>query len=280
MMIPMTSVFKELKEYGLFPKKRWGQHFLIDRNILKKILRLAQIGKEDTILEIGPGLGEMTLALSQLAKRVIAIEIDPHLVARLREKFSSILNVEIIEGDILKMNFSSLFTREDTPLRVVANLPYQISTPLLFRLMEERRLFQDLHLMIQKEVAQRMIAPAGRKEYGPLSVFTQVISIPTLLFLIKPSAFFPPPKVESAFIRIEWRRRPLIEKEKEEWFKKVVKGCLGYRRKTLINALKSSGLSLPEELQKRLREAKIDPDRRPETLTPSEFVNLSKLLGN
>lgn len=276
----MTSVFKELKEYGLSPKKRWGQHFLVDRNILKKILRLAQIGKQDTVLEIGPGLGEMTLALSQLAKKVIAIEIDSHLVARLKEKFSNTQNIEIIEGDILRMDFSCLFSREGVLLRVVTNLPYQISTPLLFRLMEERGLFQDIHLTIQKEVAQRIVAPAGKKEYGPLSVFTQVISIPTLLFLIKPSAFFPPPKVESAFIRIEWRKRPLIEKEKEEWFKKVVKGCLGYRRKTLINALKSSGLPLPTDLQKRLKEAKIDPDRRPDTLTPQEFVNLSKLLEN
>ncbi len=276
----MASVFKELKEYGLSPKKRWGQHFLVDRNILKKILRSIQIGKEDTVLEIGPGLGEMTLALSQLAKQVIAIEIDSRLVRRLREKFSNLLNIEIVEGDIIKMDFSSLFGREGIPLRVVANLPYQITTPLLFRLMEERRLFQDLHLMIQKEVAQRIIAPAGRKEYGPLSVFTQVISIPTLLFLIKPSAFFPPPKVDSAFIRIEWRKRPLIEDEKEGWFKKVVKGCLGYRRKTLFNALKSSGLPLPEDLQTRLKEAKIDPDRRPETLTPQEFVNLSILLKN
>lgn len=276
----MTSPLKELKEYGFFPKKRLGQHFLVDRNILKKILRLAQIEEEDIVLEIGPGLGEMTLALSQLAKKVIAIEIDSSLVKRLREKFSETPNIEVIEGDILKMDFFSLFSRGGIPLRVVANLPYQISTPLLFRLMEERRLFKDLHLMIQKEVAERMIAPPGRKEYGPLSVFTQVISIPRLLFLIKPTAFSPSPKVDSAFVRIEWRKRALIDEDKEGWFKKVVRGCLGYRRKTLLNALKYSGLPLPKDLEKRLLGAKIDPDRRPETLSPQEFVNLSELLEN
>ncbi len=276
----MSSVLKELKEYGLFPKKRLGQHFLIDRNILSKILRLARIGKEDTILEIGPGLGEMTLALSQQAKKVIAIEIDSHLVVRLRERFTHTPNVEIIEGDILKMNFSSLFHQEVPCLRVVANLPYQISTPLLFRLIEERSRFRDLHLMMQKEVAERMIAPPGEKEYGPLSVFTQMVSVPTILFFVKPSAFFPPPKVDSAFVRIEWRKKALLEIEKEDWFKKVVKGCLGYRRKTLINALKHSGLSFPKDLERRLKDAKIDPDRRPDTLTPQEFVNLSELLKN
>jgi 16S rRNA (adenine1518-N6/adenine1519-N6)-dimethyltransferase len=276
----MSSVLKELKEYGLSPKKRLGQHFLIDRNILNKILRLARIGKEDTIVEIGPGLGEMTLGLSQLAKKVIAIEIDSHLAVRLREKFAHTPNVEIIEGDILKMNFSSLLHREAPSLRVVANLPYQISTPLLFRLIEERGRFRDLHLMMQKEVAQRLIAPPGKREYSPLSVFTQMVSIPTILFFVKPSAFFPPPKVDSALVRIEWRKKALLEIEKEDWFKRVVKGCLGYRRKTLINALKYSGLSLPEDLERRLKDAKIDPDRRPDTLTPQEFVNLSELLKN
>ncbi|MGQ9509603.1 MAG: 16S rRNA (adenine(1518)-N(6)/adenine(1519)-N(6))-dimethyltransferase RsmA [Thermodesulfobacteriota bacterium] len=276
----MPSILKELRAWKVVPKRRWGQHFLIDRNILNKIVRSAKIGKEDIVLEIGPGLGEMTLLLAEQAERVFAIEIDSYLVRFLRKKLEGISNIEVIEGDILEFDFSSLFRRAGRPLRVVANLPYQISSPLLFRFVEERKFFYDLHLMMQKEVVERLIALPGRKVYGSLSVLIQAVAIPTLLFLIKPSAFFPPPKVDSAFVRIEWRRKALVERKGEEWFKKVVKDCFGYRRKTLLNALKFSDLPLPENLEERLRKEGIDKNRRPETFTPQEFVKLSELIRN
>jgi 16S rRNA (adenine1518-N6/adenine1519-N6)-dimethyltransferase len=272
----MASIKQELKEYGLIPRKGWGQHFLVDRNILNKVIRTAQVGKGDVVLEVGPGLGEMTLSLARQAKKVIAIEIDPKLVEILKEKTVDCPNVEVIKEDILKINFDPFLHREGHPIKVVANLPYGISTPLIFRFIESRKVFSTLTLMLQKEVVERMVASPGHKEYGPLSIFIQLVSIPSIRFFIKPSAFFPPPKVDSAVVHMVWRERPIVELSDEECFKKVVRGCMGYRRKTLMNALRHSGLSLPPELVERLREIGIDPQRRPETLTVREFARLAE----
>jgi len=274
----MVSIRKELEEYGMVPRKGWGQHFLVDRNILNKVIRTAQVGEEDVVLEVGPGLGEMTLALARQAKRVIAIEIDPKLVEILKQKMATTPNAEVVKGDILKVDFNQFFDRVGQKMKVVANLPYQISTPLLFRFIESRKIFSGLTLMVQKEVAERMVASPGGKEYGPLSVFTQLVSNLTLCFFVKPSAFLPPPKVDSAVIHVAWKERPLVELEDEEWFKRVARGCLGYRRKTLINALKHSGLFLPQDLEREMEAIGIDPRRRPGTLTIEEFVRLAKAL--
>ena len=274
----MTSIKSELKAYGLFPKKRLGQHFLIDRNILNKVIRTAQVGKEDVVLEIGPGLGEMTLALAHRVKKVIAIEIDPKLVAILNQKTKDYPNVEVMRSDILKVDFKPILEKEGYPIKVVANLPYQISTPLIFRFIALKEAFSTFTLMLQKEVAERMVAPPGRKEYGPLSIFIQSFLNPSILFFIKPSSFFPPPKVESAVVHMVWKEKPMIEKNDEEWFKRIVKACFGYRRKTLLNALKHSGLSLPVSPESRMEKVGIDPRRRPETLTIQEFASLSDAL--
>jgi 16S rRNA (adenine1518-N6/adenine1519-N6)-dimethyltransferase len=274
----MTSIRQELKEYGLIPRKRLGQHFLIDRNILDKVIRTAQADKEDVVLEIGPGLGEMTLALAHWVKKVIAIEIDQKLVAILNKKIKEFPNVEVVKGDILKVDFKHFFEKEDHPIKVVANLPYQISTPLLFRFIEFKRVFSTFTLMLQKEVAERMVAPTGRKEYGPLSIFTQMFLDVSIRFFIKPSAFFPPPKIDSAVVHMVWKEKPVIEANDEEWFKRVVKACFGYRRKTLVNALKHSDLSLPVSIESKLEKIGIDPRRRPETLIIEEFVRLAETL--
>jgi len=274
----MVSVHKELKEYGLVPRKRWGQHFLIDRNILNKIIQTANIGKEDVVLEIGPGLGEMTAGLSKKAKKVIAVEIDSRLVGILQNKMKDYPNVEVIKGDILKLEFNELLHREKVPVKVVANLPYQISTPLLFRFIESKKLFLTLTLMLQKEVAERMMAPSNGKEYGPLSIFVQLTLDVSIRFFIKPSAFFPPPKVESAVVHMVWKEKPMIKTDDEEWFRRVVKACFGYRRKTLINALKHSALSLPSDAEAKIKKIGIDPQRRPETLSIQEFARLADAL--
>lgn len=274
----MPSIREELKEYGLSPKKRLGQHFLVDRNILAKVVRAAEVQREDAVLEVGPGLGEMTLALAQKAAKVIAVEIDSKLVERLRQKVSDIPNVNIILADILKVDFSSFFRQAGKPLKVVANLPYQISTPLLFRFIESRKLFSSLTLMLQREVVERMIAPPGGKEYGAFSVLVQIVSRPSIRFFIKPSAFFPPPKVESAVVQIAWRGDLMITKEDEDWFREVVKSSFSHRRKTLVNSLKHSGISLPPSPEKRMEATGIDPRRRPETLTLQEFIRLADAL--
>jgi 16S rRNA (adenine1518-N6/adenine1519-N6)-dimethyltransferase len=275
----MSSIKKELAEYGLIPKKGWGQHFLIDRNILNKVIRTARVGKDDVILEVGPGLGEMTLALAQQVKRVIAIEIDPKLVEILKKKLKSYPNVEVIKKDILKVNLNQLLEKEGQPIKVVANLPYQISTPLLFRFIESKEVFSTFTLMLQKEVAERIVASPSGKEYGPLSIFIQLYSDVSILFFIKPSAFFPPPKVESALVHMAWKETPMIEMNDEERFKRVVKACFGYRRKTLANALKHSELILPESIALKMEAIGIDPQRRPETLTIQEFINLANALN-
>ena len=274
----MVSIKRELAEYGLTPRKRWGQHFLVDRNILNKVVHAAELEKGDVILEIGPGMGEMTLALARQVNKVIAVEIDRELVKILREKTADFSNIIVIEGDILKISFEELYRQGHQQLKVVANLPYQISTPLLFGFIESRDLFSTLTLMLQREVAERMIASPGGKDYGPLSIFTQSVSDLSIQFYIKPSAFFPPPKVESAVIHMVWKERPLVRGEEEGWFKKVVKGCFGYRRKRLINALRHADLLLPEDLEKRIEKIGIDSQRRPETLTIQEFARLADAL--
>ena len=274
----MVSIKKELAEYDLIPRKRWSQHFLVDRNILNKVIRTAQVEKEDVVLEVGPGLGEMTLALARQVKRVIAIEIDPKLVAILNKKMKDYPNAEVVKGDILKVDFRQFLKREGHPIKVVANLPYQISTPLLFRFIESKEAFSTFTLMLQKEVAERMVAPPGRKEYGPLSIFIQIFLDVSIRFFIKPFAFFPPPKVESAVVHMVWKEKPTIEANDEEWFKRVVRACFGYRRKTLVNALKHSELFLPEPVELKMEAIGIDPRRRPETLTIQEFAGLAEAL--
>ncbi len=274
----VSSIRKELAEYGLFPKKRLGQHFLVDPNILNKVIRTAGVGREDVVLEVGPGLGEMTIALARLVKRVIAVEIDPKFVTILKKKMKDYPNVEVVKSDILKVDFKPFLKKEGHPIKVVANLPYQISTPLLFRFIESKEIFSTFTLMLQREVAERLVAPPGRKEYGPLSIFVQNVLDVSIRFFIKPSAFFPAPKVESAVVHLVWKERPMIERNDEEWFKKVVKASFGYRRKTVINALKHSEFPLPESVESRMEETGIDPRRRPETLTIQEFSDLAKAL--
>ncbi len=274
----MTSIKQELSDYGLFPKKRLGQHFLVDRNILNKVIRTAQVGKEDAVVEVGPGLGEMTLALARLANRVVAIEIDPKLVEILKKKLADWPNVEVVQSDILKVDFKSFLKKEGRPVKVVANLPYQISTPLLFRFIESREVFSTFTLMLQKEVARRIAASPGGKEYGRLSVLLQMFLDLSVRFFIPASAFSPRPKVESAVVQMVWKEEPMVEAQDEEWFKKVVKACFGYRRKTLVNALKHSELSLPGSIESRMEKIEIDPRRRPETLTIEEFIRLAETL--
>ncbi len=214
----------------------------------------------------------------EFSKKVLTVEIDRNLVEILKKKVMDYPNVEVVKGDILKVDFNRLLHHEKNPVKVVANLPYQISTPLLFRFIESRQLFSTLNLMLQKEVAERLVASSGGKEYGPLSIFVQMVSNLSLLFFVKPTAFLPPPKVESAVIQISWKEKPAVEVSDEEWFKKVVKGCFGYRRKTLTNALKHSGLPIPSEMDQRIKKIGLDPQRRPETVTIQEFAHLAEVL--
>ncbi len=258
----------------VIPKKRFGQHFLRDQNIIRKIVEGAGVLKDDIVLEIGPGLGDMTSLLSQQAERVIAVELDRDLCSILSEKFAE-SNVEVVNTDALKFDIGGLFERVGRKIKVVANLPYNISTPVLFRLLEGKEYISSMTLMFQKEVADRLVAKPCTKDYGILSVYAQLYTVPSLLFKVSPYAFTPPPKVDSAVVRLETLEEPSVKTDDEELMLKVIKAAFGQRRKTLLNAL-SSGLSLPkEDVEAALKRAGIDGSRRGETLTLSEFSTLS-----
>lgn len=263
---------------NLIPKKRFGQHFLKDRNIIRKVIDGAGVSKEDVVLEIGPGLGDMTALLAQRAKRVIAVELDRELYSLLAEKFEGDKKVELISADILKFDIRGLFEKIGEKFKVVANLPYNISTPVLFRLFEGKDYISSMTLMFQKEVADRLVARPCTKDYGILSVHAQLYTAPSLLFKVPPHAFTPPPTVDSAVVRLEVLAEPSVKADNEKLMLKMVKAAFGQRRKTLLNAL-SSGLKMPkEDVEAALEKAEIDSSRRGETLNLSEFCAISNEL--
>jgi 16S rRNA (adenine1518-N6/adenine1519-N6)-dimethyltransferase len=248
-------------------KKRFGQHFLTNRSILQRIVQLARLSSEDTVLEIGPGKGALTTALASAVRRVIAIEIDRDLIQRLRATVRS--NVEIVEGDALEIDLPN------EPFHIVSNLPYNVATPLFKRFIEHRHRILAVTVMIQKEVADRLIAKPRTKAYGPLSVLMQYYADVTYGFTVPPGAFAPPPKIDSAVVRREWK--PDVPDAAP--FTDFVHHAFSSRRKTLANNLVSMFGSLGrEEILRRLREAGIEETARPEELSVVEFLRVYNLL--
>jgi len=251
-------------------KKHLGQNFLYDPSILKKIIRAAGISNEDTVVEIGPGPGRLTRLLADNAKKVIAIELDGELFERLKGDFIAYRNVELIHGDALKFQFDDI-----GKFKVVANIPYYITTPIIFRLLEAKKWLKTMTLTIQKEVAERIIAKPGKKDYGVLSIMVQYYAHPELKFIIPKEAFRPVPKVDSAVLRITILDKPPVAVKDEKLFFSVVKTSFSQRRKTIANSLK--GFS--ENIKDILAKSGIDPKRRPETLSLEEFARLSDNLS-
>lgn len=252
-------------------KRRLGQHFLFDPSILKRIIDVAGINHDDTVVEIGPGLGRLTRMLSQVASRVIAIEIDTYLYNRLKEELKDIDNILLIHGDALRFPYNYL-----EPFKVVANIPYYITTPIIFKLLEYRENLISMTVTIQKEVAQRIVAVPGTKDYGVLSVIMQYYGEPSLKFIIPRGAFRPPPDVDSAVVRIDILREPKVKVMDEGIFFRVVKAAFGQRRKTLSNALKPL---VSGDIKDIIKEAGIDPSIRGESLTIVEFARLSDVIS-
>jgi 16S rRNA (adenine1518-N6/adenine1519-N6)-dimethyltransferase len=250
-----------LKHYA---KKKWGQNFLIDPNLLRKIVRTINPLEDDNILEIGPGEGVLTEMILQHAKNVTVIEIDPVLVAHLRD-LDTIKGVQIIHGDVLWQELNKLPI--ELPIKVVGNIPYNITSPILFWLIEQREYWNEAFLMVQKEVGERLAAQVGTKSYGRLTVMTGAFMDIKKCFNIPPDVFVPRPNVDSAFIKITNKENPIVSFEKFDKFEKVVKAAFSKRRKMLQNSL--SGFSIPQ-----LVKDKIDFTRRPETLSISEFAEL------
>ncbi|WP_046228494.1 16S rRNA (adenine(1518)-N(6)/adenine(1519)-N(6))-dimethyltransferase RsmA [Paenibacillus dauci] len=271
-----------ISKHGFSFKKSLGQNFLIDANILNKIVEAAGLTPERGALEIGPGIGALTERLAQQAKAVTAVEIDQRLIPILKDSLQTYSNVNVRHGDILKVDLHELF-REDfgnvDKVSVVANLPYYVTTPILMKLLEERLPLDNIVVMIQKEVAQRMAAKPGGKEYGSLSIAVQYYCEPELVCIVPKTVFIPQPNVESAVIRLKLREQPAVQVEDEQHFFEIVQSSFVQRRKTIANNLKTRYFAGGdrEQLEQLLNRAGIEPTRRGETLSLEEYAILSRV---
>ncbi len=261
-----------LKAFHLRASKKLGQNFLIDAAVVRGIVEAAELQAGDRVLEIGPGIGTLTQGLAESGAQVTAVELDKKLPAVLAETLKGYENVRVVQGDILKVDIRELMG--DAPFKVAANLPYYITTPILMALLEQRLPIRNIVTMVQKEVAERMIAPPGSKTYGALSVAVQYYTEPEIVLDVSPKSFIPAPEVDSVVIACKVREEPAVTVKDDKLFFRVVKAAFGQRRKTLSNALKGAGF-LKDEIQEALEKAGIEAARRGETLSLEEFAQLA-----
>lgn len=271
-----------LKKYDFSFQKKYGQNFLIDTHVLDKIIRAAEITADDFVLEIGPGIGTMTQYLAEAAREVAVVEIDDKLIPILEETLKEYENVTIIHGDILKVDIEAL-TREKNqgrPVKVVANLPYYITTPIIMGLLEGGVPVDSITVMVQKEVADRMKVGPGTKDYGALSLAVQYYARPEIVANVPPNCFIPRPKVGSAVIRLTRHQTPPVQVRDEEFLFRVIRASFNQRRKTLVNSLNNSPeLQLTkEQITLALEQMELPAAVRGETLTLAQFARLAELL--
>lgn len=274
------KVLKEiLAESGFKFSKSLGQNFLIDENVLEKIISGANIDKSTNVIEIGPGFGTLTQRLCQNAKKVVAIEIDKTAIPILKNNLEDFDNINIINDDVLKCDLKKIIKDEfgGGSVTIAANLPYYITTPIIMHILESRIDAENLCIMIQKEVAERIVAKEGTKDYGALSIAVNYYAVPRMICHVPPSSFIPMPKVSSAVISLDIRKEPPVSVNSEKGFFKVVKAAFAQRRKTLLNALSNSP-AIPmakDEILNVLIECGIDEKRRGETLTLQDFADIT-----
>lgn len=277
-----TGTIEILKKYNFNFQKRYGQNFLIDSHILEKIIDAAGITKEDCVLEIGPGIGTMTQYLAESAGEVAAVEIDRALIPILKDTLSDYRNVTVINEDILKVDINSLVRErnQDRPIKVVANLPYYITTPIIMGLFESHVPLKSITVMVQKEVAQRMQVGPGTKDYGALSLAVQYYAKPQIVADVSPNCFIPRPQVGSAVIRLDRYEKPRIAVDDEEVLFAVIRAAFNQRRKTLANSLGNAGeLEITrQQAAQTLAALGLDPAVRGEALTLQEFADLTNYL--
>lgn len=268
-----------LQKYNFAFQKRFGQNFLIDTHVLEKIIAASQITKEDFVLEIGPGIGTMTQYLAEYAREVAAVEIDNTLIPILKDTLKDWDNVTVINDDILKVDIRKLALERNggKPIKVVANLPYYITTPIIMGLFENQVPIDSITIMVQKEVADRMQVGPGTKDYGALSLAVQYYAKPEIVANVPPNCFMPRPKVGSAVIRLERYEKPPVEVSNEKLMFRIIRASFNQRRKTLVNGLKNSQeLSYSrEEIEEVLNECGIPLNIRGEALTLAEFASLA-----
>lgn len=271
-----------LQKYNFNFQKKFGQNFLIDSRVLDKIIEAATITKEDFVLEIGPGIGTMTQYLCENAREVVAVEIDRNLIPILKDTLRDYQNVEIWNEDILKVDINRLAQEKNQgrPIKVVANLPYYITTPIIMGLFESHVPLESITIMVQKEVAERMQAGPGTKDYGALSLAVQYYAKPEIVAHVPPNCFIPRPKVGSAVIRLTRHREKVLKVENENLMFRIIRASFNQRRKTLVNGLNNAKeLNLKkEQTGKALEQLGLNPSIRGEALTLQQFADLSNLL--
>lgn len=266
-----------LRAFDLHASRRLGQNFLVSPGVVRAVVEAAEIRQGDRVLEIGPGIGTLTQGLLETGAEVTAVELDKKLPAVLAETLRGYAHLQVVQGDILKTDIPALMG--DRPFKVAANLPYYITTPILLSLLEQKLPITHIVTMVQKEVAERMTASPGGKNYGALSVAVQYHTEPEIVLDVPPSCFFPAPEVDSAVIACEVRKTPAVRVRDEKLFFRVVKAAFGQRRKTLSNALKPLGFP-KEKIEDALRGAEVDAARRGETLSLAEFAAIANRLAN
>ncbi len=269
-----------IAKYGFSFKKSLGQNFLIDQNILNNIVAAAELDETKGALEIGPGIGALTQRLAEAAGKVTAVEIDNRLIPILRDVLADERHTTVIHGDVLKLDLKQLFEEQFagvSGVSVVANLPYYVTTPILMKLLEEKLPLEHIVVMIQKEVAERMAAKPGGKEYGSLSIAVQYYCVPKVVCTVPHTVFIPQPNVDSAVIKLSLRDKPAVDVPDEDHFFRVVQASFAQRRKTLANNLTAFvGKDRREALTELLLKNEIDPTRRGETLSLEEFARISR----
>ncbi len=272
-----------LRRHQFTFQKKFGQNFLIDPRVLEKIIRAAQVGRDDFVLEIGPGIGTMTQYLAEAAREVAAVEIDDKLIPILEETLKGYDNVTIIHGDILKVDVEKLVQEKNQgrPVKVVANLPYYITTPIIMGLFESHVPLDSITIMVQKEVADRMRVGPGTKDYGALSLAVQYYARPEIVANVPPNCFIPRPAVGSAVIRLTRHEAPPVQVQDEQLMFRLIRGAFNQRRKTLVNALRNApGLGLSrEEAEAALDRLGLPLNIRGEALTLEQFAGLANLLS-
>ena len=270
-----------LQKYGLHTQKKYGQNFLIDAHVPEKITQAAEISEKDCCIEIGPGIGTLTQYLASKAGHVTAIEVDTGLLPVLEETLRDYENVTVIPADVLKTDMRELIRQyaEDRPVKVVANLPYYITTPILMMMLESELPVVSYTLMVQKEVADRMQAGPGTKEYGALSLAVQYYTKPEVVMQVSPGCFLPPPKVGSTVVRLMSCRNELEKEERKDLFR-VIRAAFGQRRKTLYNSLRNAQeIRLSKEwIAQALESCGLRPDVRGEALSLEQFIELERAL--
>ena len=278
------NTIEVLQKYNFTFQKKFGQNFLIDTHVLDKIIRSAEITKDDMVLEIGPGIGTMTQYLACAAGKVVAVEIDKALIPILEDTLSEYDNVRVINEDVLKVDIAKLAEEENggRPIKVVANLPYYITTPIIMGLFENNVPIKSITVMVQKEVADRMQVGPGTKEYGALSLAVQYYAKPYIVANVPPNCFMPRPKVGSAVIRLDKYEEPQVQVNDEKLMFKIIRASFNQRRKTLANGLKNSAeLNFSKEaIEEAIEALGKGVSVRGEALTLEEFARLSNLLSD